>query len=203
MGIIKIGTLYHYRNTELQRGISDLNEGIKNVSHQFSSNAVIGGKHNNLDNQDFIAANQFGAAHADETSTIYLGNAKTSKKIESKNYFILCLAKEKDAKFSDANYDSCINITNDDFFRELTKLINNVLPVNFLGYHDIIYKDKNEKWNGQDMGIDPCIIKDNREEFIEQKEVRAIWEPKFDTIEIHPIIIGSYKLCNYVEEVSL
>lgn len=202
-GNIKIGTLYSYRDSELEKGISDLNEGIKTVSYQFSENAVIGGNHNNPDNKDYIASSQFGVAYADETSLIHLGNAQTSKVIESENFFILCLSREQDAQFEDANYDSCIYITNDNFFKELTELINEQIPVNFLGYYEIIYQDKNEEWNGKDMGLHPCIIKDNKEEYVKQKEVRAIWEPKDDKIEIEPIYISNKKLCRYLKEISL
>ena len=85
-GNIKIGTLYSYRDSELEKGISDLNEGIKTVSYQFSENAVIGANHNNPDNKDYIASSQFGVAYADETSLIHLGNAQTSKVIESENF---------------------------------------------------------------------------------------------------------------------
>src|SRR5574344_1675457 len=117
-GKTRIGTLYSYRNTELNKSIADIDEGKKTVNYKFNSNAIIGGKHNNQENIDFQAAKLFCTAHADETSTIYLGNAKTSQNLESENYYILCLANDIDAKFE--HYDSCLEIISESFFEELT-----------------------------------------------------------------------------------
>ena len=200
-GKTRIGTLYSYRNAELDKGIADINEGKKTVNYQFSENAIIGGKHNNQENKDFQAANLFGTAYADETSTIYLGNAKTSQNIESKNYYILCLAKDIDAKFE--NYDSCLEIISESFFEELTIVINKHTPVNYLGCFEVEYRSREENWNKKDFGINPCLIKENKKKYVQQKEIRAIWEPVNENIHIEPIFVESLELCKYLKKVNL
>ena len=200
-GEIRIGTLYTYRNTELNKGIADKDEGKKIVNYQFSQNAIIGGKYNNKENIDFQAAKLFSAVYADETSTIYLGDAKTSQNLESKNYYILCLAKNIDAKFED--YDSCLEIISESFFEELTIVINKQTPVKYLGCFEVKYQSREENWNKKDFGIHPCLIKENKEEYVQQKEIRAIWEPINENIYIEPIFVKSLELCKYLKKVNL
>jgi len=54
----------------------------------------------------------------------------------------------------------------------LNKLVTSVA---FYGVHEIVYQDRTEIYNGQNMGYHPALIKEPL--FSNQHELRAIWVP--------------------------
>ncbi|WP_157353131.1 hypothetical protein [Aliarcobacter butzleri] len=72
-----------------------------------------------------------------------------------------------------------------------------------MGCFEVKYQSREENWNKKDFGIHPCLIKENKEEYVEQKEIRAIWEPINENIYIEPIFVKSLELCKYLKKVNL
>lgn len=89
--------------------------------------------------------------------------------------------------------DSCYHITHvEAFINILTDSLNSIIPVRFKGLQKVMYKERNEVWNGLNWGRSPSLIKEP--EFSEQREVRAIWEPINYQQSIKPMVIGNHRL---------
>ncbi|HCE1608295.1 hypothetical protein L1D18_15015 [Vibrio parahaemolyticus] len=197
-GGIRVGTLHDFRRSEHKRGIADPQEGKKSVEHHIISDTIQLGDKNNINARAVSAFNAIGGS-----GQVTLKNVGFSRSFDSPDFFILCSAYEKSKtvmhQFDGA--DSCVQIYNPmKFYRELTYLLNSITPVYFHGVHRVTYKGRKEKWDGHSWGIDPALIKEN--EFDQQKEVRAIWVPKFGQ-EISPQILGSVKLASACKPVEL
>lgn len=133
---------------------------------------------------------------------IEIGGTGAIKSIEMRKHFddqdryILCSSKycsEKTMKeFEDA--DSCIEIVNVGLFYEIiTNALIQKTKINlkFEGIFEIKYQDREEKYNGKNMGYPPSQIKEKR--FISQGELRAIWQP-LNNEKINPIVIVDCKI---------
>ncbi|MNR32149.1 hypothetical protein D3C85_1497090 [compost metagenome] len=97
--------------------------------------------------------------------------------------------------------DSCIEIFKPAaFYRHLTELINRNTPVHFFGLRRIVYSDRSEKFNGENFGLRPDLIKDP--EFSPQCEVRAIWIPKSKK-KIQPFNLQDKSLIKFCRAVEI
>jgi hypothetical protein len=74
------------------------------------------------------------------------------------------------------------------------------INLEFQGIHEIKYQNREEKWNGNNFGIDPTLIKE--EEFKQQGELRAIWKLPYK-VEIEPIIITDIRIAKRCKHMSV
>jgi len=201
LGILRVGTLYDFRKSEHKKGISDSKEGIKTIIH---SGSIHIDSTENLDDSQKNMLKGFEELNAirieGNCKNITINNCHASKQVNSDNYFILCIALKSDLEGEFEGYDSCYEISEQDFFfNEITYRLNKIIPVKFLGCFQVIYRDREEKWQENGNKLHPALIKEL--EYKGQYEVRAIWEPLNKNIKIEPIILGSYKLGKYMKRV--
>ncbi|BDO06923.1 hypothetical protein [Aeromonas caviae] len=189
LGGVRVGTLHDFRKSEHKKGIADPQEGKKTVVHRIGSETIVLGDRSS---KTAMAVEAFNVIRG--SGVVAFENVIFSQSFDSPDFFVLCSSYEKSAsvmsQFEGA--DTCVHIHDPiGFYRELTTLLNLITPVVFLGVHKVIYRDRIEPWNGTSWGADPTLIKEH--EFSPQKEVRAIWAPKFRQ-PIKPQVIGSVKL---------
>lgn len=41
---------------------------------------------------------------------------------------------------------------------------------------EVIYRKRDGKWNGSDLGQDPILIKEDVPDYRDQQEIRAVWK---------------------------
>lgn len=201
-GEIRIGTLYDFRKTEHKQKIQDPKEGKKAVTLTIEN---LDGKSIDdmvRENSEHLA--QFGAS-LPMSGTGSIERVQHLKSFNAPDCFILCTSKYKSAQtmaeFEGA--DSCIEIVNiDSFYKYLTMALKKKTGINleFQGIHEIKYQNREEKWNGNNFGIDPILIKE--EEFTQQGELRAIWKPLYK-VEIEPIIITDIRIAKRCKRISV
>lgn len=197
MGSIRVGTLHDFRNSEHKRGITDPQEGRKEVFHHIDHAVLNGG-----DSIHERAAEEFRAISAPNGSVV-CKDVQFSKRFDEPDCFVLCASqtcsKRVMREFEGA--ESCIEIVDQSlFFELLTQALNSIVPVIFRGVYEVTYQDRTEPWNGKDWGSHPALIKES--EFSGQDEIRAIWQP-IRTTPIEPINLCSYRLVGTCREVPI
>ncbi len=205
LGCIRVGTLHDFRKSEHPLGIFDSNEGKKQVSHHVE-NLFIENSNDpkNLNNLDYKSLSEFNAIKIENSRDITIENVTLTKRFNHTNLFILCTSKIKSLEtmkqFDGA--DSCLEIVNPLlFYQELTRAINYIIPSRFLGSYEVTYQDRHEPWNGMDWGKHPALIKEPK--YQKQFEIRALWQPLNQNAQIEPIIIGNFKLGQYVKDIVI
>jgi hypothetical protein len=204
MGCIRIGTLHNFRELEHKRGIADPMEGKKSVPHHIEHLHIADSSNKkSRSHPDMKALELFRAISiGDNCKNITFDNISLVQSFDVPDCFIFCTSREKSKKtmsqFEGA--DSCLQIHNiDAFYQLLTQTLNSITPVEFKGVHKVVYQNKNEKWNGDNWGHHPSLIKETR--FSPQEELRAIWQPLIN-LKIAPQLLVNYKLgacCRYVQ----
>lgn len=199
-GELRIGTLFDFRKREHKKGISDPNEGKKQLIHPIQDVFVDG--HSNPGLEDM---NRFGVWDLGENPQIgvHFAGFLQRRSFEAPNAFILCTSSVASwivmRQFEGA--DSCVKIESEkEFYSLLTTSLNNITPVEFLGVHAVAYKERAEIWNRRDFGIHPALIKERK--FRMQSEKRAIWRPLTGN-PIEPIIIANIELGKLCSRVSI
>lgn len=82
--------------------------------------------------------------------------------------------------------DTCVEISDMyPFLIALTEIVKTVCPVQFSGFHQVSYANRDQKWNDEYEDIPPALIKEVR--FAPQSEWRAVWNPLTNR-KIEPII---------------
>lgn len=202
MGGIRVGTLFDFRKMEHARGVADPSEGTKSILAR--------------PNRDIITEDRAEKdAFFKMTGIKVNGNITVPRGVRfvhnqtSSDYFIFCTSTELSsrvkAEFESA--DACIEINDiNGFLDEMTRTLNTVIPVRFLGIHEVQYTKRNQHQSltqFQDFnytrGHPPALIKDPS--FRQQKEVRAIWSP-ISAIPLKPINILSLHLPQYCRDAS-
>jgi hypothetical protein len=204
-GVIRVGTLYDFRIMEHGKGIADPKEGTKNVSHHIDQIHIADPKDPNMkSNIDMRAMEAFQAIKlGDGAKNTTIVNVTFDRRLEAPDCFILCTSKicSQETMNQFENADSCVEIVDiESFYRILTDTLNSITPVLFRGIYEVVYQNREEKWNGQDWGRHPAMIKETK--FNKQCELRAIWEPKVSKA-IEPIICGDYRLGAFCRIVSI
>ena len=212
LGVVRIGTLYDFRNYEHGKGIADDTEGKKTLTRAIRHEDILKGRRYVIDDPDgnemevFMCQDSVGYGYGisrAKNSNFKIRNATMSHGINSKDLFVYCLSSSKSvntmALFNGSN--SCVEIKKlSGFFATLTKAISNIVPVKFLGYHAVSYADREETWGGKNPGLNPALIKPKS--YAEQHEIRAIWKPRHDK-EIAPMILCDYRLIQFCRKVTL
>lgn len=192
LGNIRIGTLHDFRKTEHKKGISDVNEGRKKVSHYIPhvTEKDVGSIH-------WEALSKFGAIQIEGGENINIIDASLAQEFNHPDCFVHCTSADYSSQvlqqFEGA--DSCVEIIDlIGFYRRLTETLNSIMPVRFLNICKVAYMQRHEKWNGKDWGVHPALIKEP--EFKRQVEIRAIWLPKFSG-PLAPVVINDIGLMKY------
>lgn len=207
-GSIRVGTLYDYRKAEHKAGITDAYEGLKAVSHTISqwssleevadspsihSRAIAAlGLKDDVDK--LLAANPNG---------VTFENVEIELRCNYPNVYIHCtsmaLCDAVMAEFEGAQ--SCVEIFDiKGFYRALTTEINKFTKVQPRGINLVRYQDRNEVFNGLDLGVPPCWVKGK--DFEGQFEVRAVWLP-LDEGPIEPLFLEVPELADYCRPVRV
>jgi len=171
-GSFRIGTLYEYRSTEHRGGIADPEEGTKTIqgtiTEYFASGSDIP---TNLADLGIIKVD--GAS-----SNITLNDFSFRSSVSSGDAYIWCgsLENSLDVQRQFEGAESCVEIFNaKGFFDTLDALMRDAYNVRYKGLHIVAYKERQEEWQREGLGVHPGLIK--APAFGGQKEIRAIWEP--------------------------
>ena len=192
LGNIRIGTLHDFRRIEHKKGIADVNEGVKTVSHYipYATDKDVGSIH--LD-----AIKQYNSVRIEHCTRVVLRDVYMSDRFDHPNCFIHCVSADYSnsvlRQFEGA--DSCVEITDlAGFYRRLTETLGMHTPVKLLSVSRVSYMDRHESWNGRDWGVHPALIKEP--EFSKQVEIRAIWVPEVEGV-ISPVVINDIGLIRF------
>ncbi|MCU7927012.1 MAG: hypothetical protein KZQ97_11295 [Candidatus Thiodiazotropha sp. (ex Dulcina madagascariensis)] len=194
-GTVRVGTLMNYRSHEQGTMVTDRMEGAKNFSGGFE----------NLTSNDLKQSYTLSTlveVSDGSTGIGYLDNIV----IEEPNYFIFSVSdgysKQAHEKwFEQQAYDYCYKIiAPNTFFRRITRKLNEIQPVEFIGIFPVRYY--NEK-----AGMDffdpleklPAFTLKDYDEYSEQNEIRAVWRPK-TMGAISPIDISYKGLSSYIAD---
>lgn len=199
-GVVRIGTLYDFRNSEHAKGIADPSEGKKKVFHtiyDWKINEEVPG----LPSKTMRATSEIGMFSFAPGGGQFISGITLEREILSRDYYIHCtshrLSHDVMKEFEGA--ETCIEIIDPRGFYELaTRSLNEITPVKLAGAFIIKYMDRDEEWNGVDNGIDGCIIKEV--EFKGQYEVRAIWSP-LNSTNIKPEFIRNMDLTKHCRRI--
>ncbi|NMX94729.1 MULTISPECIES: hypothetical protein [unclassified Pseudomonas] len=194
-GNLRVGTLKDFRSHEHKRGVSDSLEGIKRVTHRLSPIYDVDNP-NPLDERALSAFNMISPGTITDFKII--GGPQLVHNIVLQDHFVFCMSSVKSFSLFDEleGSETCVEIERPQFFfRRLTYSLNNIVPVEFLGYVEVVYGSKEELYNGENFGFSPINRKSS--EYAGQLEVRAIWKPVVKQ-EISPVIINDKKLTRYL-----
>ncbi len=183
-GAIRISTLFDFRRQELGHGITDADEGIKDLIIDII-------KEEKYDGRDVPKYFELaGLIKVDDTVTdIRFENIHIQKRLSSQNFLIFCCSMIRSPGMLKefAGADTCIEIFDiNSFIQTLNCMIN--YDCNFLGLHKVVYRDRTEKHSTGITDIHPALIKDVK--YVNQAEVRAIWKIK-DGMKL-----GEYRIFN-------
>ena len=192
-GLIRIGTLYDFRDIEKHGDeIGDKDEGTKTLTTD--------GYHF-IDSENIDTIPAWYREHFENTFKL---NEGASLQIHARDgvrvrltvpdRYVFCASYDFDGSLiENGEYDACLKIVNPlAYFSAISQKLKN--RATWLGYGRCRYRSRIILGH-QDHGIEPSLIKENRYEY--QKEVRAIWESRNE--EIEPIIIKAKKLRYHCE----
>lgn len=177
-GSIRVGTLHDFRSDEHGKGIADFGEGRKRVSHLIEQRTITAKDMVDPQNIDAKAVRAYGGFQVTGGGQIHFQNSSFAMQFNHPDCYILCssfvLSKETMLEFEGA--DSCIEIIDiDRFYLCLGEslLKKNGGPLIWRGHHKVLYRDREEQWNGENWGESPAVIKSK--DFTKQAETRGIW----------------------------
>jgi hypothetical protein len=201
-GYLRVGTLYDFRKIEHKPGIADPKEGKKTVTHHIK-NLNINSKNWEIKSTtlNYRSLKQFGM-NADKGVNLEFHNTTLITEFDTPDKFIFCASRKyiANAKKKLEGYDSCLEIIDPlNFFKCISVELNKIKPIRFNGLHEVTYKDRSEKWNGENFGIEPELIKENV--YKGQSEIRGVWEVD-GNLNIHPEFIISQDIKTYVKELK-
>ena len=175
-GKLRIGTLYDFRDIEKHGPeIGDEGEGTQTAHYTNDGHKPIDSR--SVDGLTQLA-NMFGIGLGG--GTITLGpNAVISGMLSSTNLFIFCVSHElNQEKMKEMGYDSCIEINNPEmFFNSLSLTMSEIATPH---EHDsVCYQDRHIKLE-ESIESRSYLIKPDYERFVNQKEYRFVWLPRYE-----------------------
>lgn len=195
LGSVRIGTLYDYRKQEHVPGVSDPFEGLKHIHHHFVDTS------SGMTDLDLSAITQMHFVNPEGIRHVTLENTTIHQTVSAPDCFIHCTSasSSRDVMAQFEGADSCFEIhMGQNFYARLTETLNKLVSVRFVGVHSIKYRSRHEKWGGH-MGDHPAWFKED--EFADQEEVRAVWEPVIPG-ELKPIILNDIGLLEYCRSIN-
>ncbi len=170
-GSTRVGTLYDFRDEERHgAGIGDAAEGKKSVL------AVIDGVFDG-GTKKADALKEMGINMGAGCTDISFVNSFAMKDINHQDALVWCCSTEcsLDAMKQLEGADTCVEIETVPFFEALSDAVRNQYgDVMHCGPFCVSYQNRDEVWNGADLGVSPVFVKDG-EQFSAQKEVRMAW----------------------------
>lgn len=205
MGVLRVGTLHDFRRQEHGRGIADVDEGRKAVRHTINHLTV-----RDVTDPQFRTSVHARAMEAFRAirigpgvRNVTLKNVRFTQHIDVPDCFIYCTSSLNSravlAEFAGAQ--TCVEIIDPQrYFKTITEALDAHTPVVFRGIFEVKYADREERWNGQDWGDHPAMIKPPS--YRQQRELRAIWQPRRKD-PIKPVNIGHMDLPRFCRRVAL
>jgi hypothetical protein len=192
-GLIRIGTLYDFRDVEKHGAeIGDVDEGTKTLTtdgYHFIDTA------NQNTIPDWYRECFESSFKVKDGGRLQIHAGKGVRlRLTVPDRYVFCASYEFDGGLiENGEYDACLKIINPmAFFLALSQKLKH--RASWIGYGKCVYRPR-IVLGDQDHGIEPSLIKEERYEY--QKEIRAIWEARSETIE--PIIIKAKKARFYCE----
>ncbi len=167
-GIVRIGTLYEFRDIERHGGVrGDEEEGVKSTH--------LGGPYELSDNSS-IPEFLKGMIKIKGGAKIKEGKLTNITRVDqSPNFYIYCTSKIYNKTLKYRFGGACVEITDyHHFFRELLKTLNQIIPIKEVGLYDCIYTEKSVDHTNWSQ-THPALMKPPR--YSEECEVRALWQP--------------------------
>jgi hypothetical protein len=188
-GIVRIGTLYEYRDIESHGVIiGDDAEGSKS--------AVMHAPYLEIKKQEDVPEFVRNRIIVGENSTVRMINSKFIVSEESPNYYVFSLAAEySPALMKEFGYDACVRIDQQGFFSTLNRCFRH--HGNFAGLFPCVYMPR-EVHHTEQHSIHPALIKGLS--YANQKEERGIWEPTGKNIR--PVILKCRKLSRWCSQIA-
>ena len=194
IGSIRIGTLKNYQTQEHGTMVSDSMEGSKRFAGSYENLTADKIKGSSA-LSSLVSVGEGGAIGSLQMNDVVI--------IEP-NYYIFSVSNGYSKSdhltwIAQESYDACYKLTaSNHFFRKITKQINKVRSVKYLGLFEVHYYDEK---NGMDFfdskNSYPAFMLKDHDGFSTQKEIRAVWEP-IGKEDIEPIFIKDKKLRAYV-----
>jgi len=172
-GVVRIGTLYEFRNEEnYGKEIGDNEEGKKSSYMEVNKTSFT------YETQPEFTKSLF--KMTPNSGTVHLKDLTIENEANSSDLYLYCTTNVYDQNaMKNFGYDACIEIIRPDrFFKCLSKQLKN--KGTYQGSHRCIYKPRRLPHYYKDK-IHPALIKDP--EYFYQKEVRSIWQPKNNKIK--------------------
>ena len=194
-GIIRIGTLYEFRNVELHGAeIGDASEGRKDV---YSN------KLNYIDTADpegipYWMKQRIGMSSPGENCRlqIHARDGMSGRYFEPDSYLYCMTDIYDEFAMLSMGYNCCIEVFDvESFCRALSNKLSH--KAEFWGSAKCHYKDR--KVDERDDDIPASFIKE--EEYAHQREVRTLWIPN-ESKEISPVILKAKKAARYCRMVN-
>lgn len=174
-GIIKIGTLYRYRDEEqLGNVIGDKHEGTHFTELDSPHRQTINLSDNSAEAQFFKQHLLRPDQQNLNINVIMEAGAKIISQSHSPDFYLYCVTSRYDPNMMKAfECDACIEIIDpDNFFRAISKVIRH--KGKYGGYHKVVYQNKvTDHLNPHT--VHPALQKDTK--YYNQHEIRAIWKP--------------------------
>lgn len=200
-GIIRIGTLHEYRNSDYCEGIHDNTEGRKEVTITIP-NRVFDLSLSDPTTQS-IKNNFFDGKLQGEGKISFTGDGPMFiKRIDHPNCFIFCTSSQRvDLVPKTFGYDAGVKIINPEkFIGIISKVLSAKYGAKLVYFGKVNYMPKTEEWNFLDFGDNPALYKD--ESFSYQSEIRALWTLPSNK-PIAPVILEIPELTKYVHQIRL
>ena len=172
-------------------------EGRKQISH-FVRRGTSGGV-----SMDDKAVDFFGMVEIVNSTGCSVVNSTFTQDHETRDCFILCGSLEHSRSVAEQfdDTDSCVEIIDIAGFAEtLSRSLAKDFPIESFRVCPITYADKNQSWNGIDLGLNPAILKEPA--FSGQKEFRIIWELS-NHVSITPVILNELEIVKYIVNVGV
>ncbi len=186
-GVIRVGTLHSYRDTELGAAIGDSGEGKSETSHHFDKPVNVG----NPENRSWVVDKMFNIAPG---SNVTIEGLSLVVPEESPDYFIYCASyRYSSAAMRAFNADTCVEIVQPQRFIEAlhahfrdSGLVDGALfaPCDYSG------RVRDHRM----QRVHPGLLKDRS--YAYQSEVRLLMQPK-PNVAVEPRIVTIPELVNY------
>lgn len=196
-GNTRIGTLYDFRKIEHGKGIADPEEGTKLLRHGIDSSSYVGGT------PEAEAMSHMGL-NISPGARLRIDGLTFERAVNHPDAFVWCCSSRCDTSVMSQldGAEACIKIRDAGaFFAAMTECINAQRKVKFLGFREVTYLPRTQKWNQIDLGGSAAFLKEPGS-YGSQYEVRAVWLP-LDNDPIEPMFIDLEALSEHCEEVRL
>lgn len=186
-GVIRVGTLHSYRDTELGSAIGDLGEGKSETTHHFDKPVNIG----NPENRSWVVDKIFDVAPG---ANVTLEGLSLVVPEESPDFFIYCLShRYSSAAMRAFNADACVEILQPQRF--ISALVGHLRDRGLVS--DSLFAPCDYSGRARDhqmKRVHPGLLKDRSYEY--QMEVRLLMNPQAGIVA-DPIIVTIPELSNY------